>query len=94
MTNAAGIGGRIVEVVMTPIGPDGTEYRVEAVGALPWNIPQIASGGCRGSAVDPDYKRPIATRYRLRISFVYDDGVAGIAEGSSTIAVGRDTYGR
>lgn len=95
MTNVAGIGGRIVDVVMIPIAPDGTEYRgLAPQSALPWDIPQFAASGCSGSAMDPDYTRPIATRYRLRISFVYNDGVSGSAEGSNTVRITRDTYGQ
>jgi hypothetical protein len=93
ISNASGIGGKIVDVAVTLFGPDGREYYITQAPFSPLPIPGIQGTGSALAGNDPDYKRPIATRYHVRISFLFDDGVSGTAEGSSTIDVLRDTYG-
>jgi hypothetical protein len=94
LTNAAPIGGRVISVVVTPIGPDGREYTVERPMRFPYPLkPAFVGSACETNLRDYDYRRPIATTYRLRLEYEYDDGVTGAAEVIGPIKVSRDTVG-
>jgi hypothetical protein len=75
----------IPTLTVTPIAANGSEYRVTQL--IPQGFRPIVLGrghvrfGCGfGIAQDMDVTHPTAARYRLRIDYVYDDGVSGALE--------------
>ena len=85
MINYGPVSVTIPTVVIRPIDASGREYPVTQVisqGSQPTVISRGgATFGCGfGSARDSDVTHPIATQYRLRIEYLYDDGVSGTLE--------------
>ena len=78
----------IPTIVLTPIGPNGSEYPATQGQPSPARVISRggASSGCGfGSATDPDVNRPTATQYRLRVEYLYDDGVSGTLESVAAV---------
>lgn len=77
---------------VTPIGADGRDYLVTqpARTAPIFVTPGTQSSACCVDVEDSDYRRPIAPRYRVRVEFQYEDGPAGVFEGSGPVRVARD----
>ena len=75
----------VLTVTLTPIGTDGRDYDVEQVVfqgpqySISMRTTQSGCGG--GSARDRNLSRPIATSYRLRVDYLYANGVSGSVEG-------------
>jgi hypothetical protein len=87
------IGGERARLTftLTPIAADGRAYAVTQMGGPEFVTPGTGGGRC-ADARDDDYQRPIAPSYRLRVEFQYDDGRAGVLEGSGSIRVARDDF--
>ena len=90
MINYGPVSVTIPTVTVTPIGPSGSDFPVTQVvsqGAAPTVIRRGgAPSGCGfGAATDSDVTHPTATSYRLRIDYVYDDGVSGTLESVAAV---------
>jgi hypothetical protein len=72
--------------VVTPIGADGREYEVQQTSPSSLSIPrQNVLSGCTPGATDANYQRPLASSYRLRVEYMYSDGVTGFVEGVAAL---------
>lgn len=94
--NAAPVRARLTYII-TPIGVDGRDYAVQQMvfqgPSLDVSAATELSGCAGGGALDFDYRRPIASSYRLRVEYAYDDGVTGAAEGIAPVTIGYDAVG-
>ena len=87
--NYGPVSATIPAIVLTPIGPDGSEYPVTQGQPSPPRVVSRggANGGCGfGSATDSNVNNhPAATQYRLRVEYRYDDGVSGTLESVAAV---------
>ena len=88
--NDGPVPATISTFTITPIGAAGSEYRVaqvipEGFRATVIDRGHVRSGCGFGTAQDSDVAHPIAPQYRLRIEYVYDDGVRGTLESIATV---------
>ena len=91
MVNYGPVSVTIRTAVITPLAANGSEYAVTQLvsqGASPTVIRRGgAPGGCGGlgAATDSDVTHLTATQYRVRIDYVYDDGVSGTLESVAAV---------
>jgi len=87
ISNTTRVGGRM-SLTGTPIGPDGTEYApVQQPLPLSASFSPLFVGTTITLVKDFNFQRPIATSYRLRVEYQYDDGVTGTAEGVAAVKI-------